>query len=201
MSASSKYHDDLLEGATIKELVKVMLEKSGYVVYSYGYEGPFADVKKKLIDKEAKKSKTVQRIRSCPDLLVYDETEKDLFLVEVKMRRAPKETRVLIYRKLVDSYKEFWNESILVVVVPCGRVFYAQKISELTPKEEYDATTEFLGIEDFFCRISEEDLEHFREKALWSMEKKHALIRGEPQQNINIHIASHQSSEHLPSTK
>jgi hypothetical protein len=171
MSSSSKYHDDLLEGATIKELVKVMLEKSGYMVYSYGYEGQFVDIKKKLADMETKKSKTVRRIRSCPDLLVYDETEKDLFLIEVKMRRAPKETRVLIYRRLIDNYKEFWNESILVVVVPCGRVFYAQRISQLEPKEVYNATMEFLGIEDFF-RISEEDLAHFREKALWSMERK-----------------------------
>jgi hypothetical protein len=172
MSASSKYHDDLLEGAAIKELVKIMLEKSGYVVYPYGYEGPFVDVKKKLTDTETKNSRTVRRIRSCPDLLVYDETEKDLFLVEVKMRRAPKETRVLIYKKLIDNYKEFWNESILVVVVPCGKVFYAQRMSELEPKEEYNATTEFLRIEEFFCRISEEDLAHFRKKALWSMEKK-----------------------------
>lgn len=172
MSASTKYHDDLLEGAAIKELVKIMLEKSGYVVYPYGYEGPFADVRKKLTDTETKNSRTVRRIRSCPDLLVYDETEKDLFLVEVKMRRAPKETKVLIYQKLIANYKEFWNESILVVVVPCGKVFYAQRVSELEAKEEYDATTEFLRLEEFFCRVSEEDLAHFREKALWSMEKK-----------------------------
>ena len=172
MSASTKYHDDLLSGATIKELVKIMLEKSGYVVYPYGYEGQFVDVKKKLTDREIKNSRTVRRIRSCPDLLVYDETEKDLFLVEVKMRRAPKETRVLIYKKLIDNYKQFWNESILVLAVPCGKVCYVQKMSELEPKEEYDATAEFLGIEEFFHRISEEDLAHFREKALWSMQKK-----------------------------
>jgi hypothetical protein len=172
MSASTKYHDDLLSGATIKELVKIMLEKSGYVVYPYGYEGQFVDVKKKLADREIKNSRTVRRIRSCPDLLVYDETEKDLFLIEVKMRRAPKETRVLIYKKLIDNYKEFWNESILVIVVPCGKVFYVQRMSELEPKEEYDATAEFLGIEEFFRRVSEEDLAHFREKALWSMQKK-----------------------------
>jgi hypothetical protein len=88
------------------------------------------------------------------------------------MRRAPKETRVLIYKKLIDNYKEFWNESILVLAVSCGKVFYVQRMSELEPKEEYDATAEFLGIEEFFHRISEEDLAHFREKALWSMQKK-----------------------------
>jgi hypothetical protein len=172
MSASTKYHDDLLAGATIKELVKIMLEKSGYVVYPYGYEGQFVEIKKKLTNRALKNSRTVRRIRSCPDLLVYDETEKDLFLVEVKMRRAPKETRVLIYKKLIDNYKEFWNESVLVVVVPCGKVFYVQRMSELEPKEEYDATAEFLGIDEIFCRISEKDLAHFREKALWSMQKK-----------------------------
>jgi hypothetical protein len=175
MSASSKYHDDLFEGATIKELVKIMLEKSGYIVYLYGYEGPLADVKKKIADKETKNSSTVRRIKSCPDLLVYNGTEKDLFLVEVKMRRAPKETRVLIYKKLIDRYKEFWNDSILVVVVPCGKVFYAQRMSEMKPKEEYNAATEFLRIEEIFYRINEKDLAHFREKALWIMEKKEKI--------------------------
>jgi len=82
MSASCKYHDDLLEGAAIKELVKIVLEKSGYVVYPYGYEGPFADIRKKLTDTETKKSRTVRRIRSCPDLLVYDDSKKDLSLIE-----------------------------------------------------------------------------------------------------------------------
>lgn len=175
MSAFNKYHDDLFEGAAIKELVKIMLEKSGYIVYPYGYEGPFADVRKKLSDTETKNSRTVRRIRSCPDLLVFDETKKDLFLVEIKMRRAPKETRILIYQKYIANYKEFWNESILVVVVPCGKVFYAQRISELEAKEEYDATIEFLKLEEFFSRVSEEDLAHFREKALWSMERRENL--------------------------
>jgi hypothetical protein len=172
MSASNKYHDDLLEGAATKELVKIMLEKSGYTVYSYGYEGPFADIRKKLTDTKTKNSKTVRRIRSSPDLLVYDGAKKDLFLVEVKMRRAPKETKVLIYPELIANYKEFWNESILVVVVPCGKVFYAQRISELEAKGEYDATTDFLRLEEFFCRVTEEDLAHFREKAFQGIDKK-----------------------------
>ena len=168
----SKFHDDLIEGGAIKELVKILLEKSGYTVYPYGYEGVFSDVRKKLTDKEAKNSRTVRRIRSSPDLLVYDEDKKDLMLVEVKMRRAPKETKILIYGEKIANYSEFWNDSILVVVVPCGRVFYAQRISELEVKEEYDATTDFQKLEDIFTRVKEDDIVHFREKAMQNLEKK-----------------------------
>lgn len=168
----SKFHDDLIEGGAIKELVKILLEKSGYTVYSYGYEGIFSDVRKKLTDKETRNSRTVRRIRSSPDLLVYDEDKKDLMLVEVKMRRAPKETRILIYGEKIANYNEFWNDSILVVVVPCGRVFYAQRISELEVKEEYDATTDFQKLENIFTRVKEDDIVHFREKAMQNLEKK-----------------------------
>jgi hypothetical protein len=176
MSANNKFHDDLFEGAAMKELIKILLEKSGYLVYPYGYEGAFADVRKKLTDKETKNSRTVRMIRSSPDLLVYDEAKKDLMLVEVKLRRAPRETKVLIYGELIANYKEFWNDSILVVAVPCGRVLYAQRMNELETKEEYDATKDFLGLEEIFCRVKEEDIAHFREKALQSMEKKDSQI-------------------------
>lgn len=174
----SKFHDDLFEGGAIKELIKVLLEKSGYTVYPYGYESAFSDIRKKLTDKETKNSLTVRRIRSSPDLLVYDEVKKDIMLVEVKMRRAPKENRILIYGEKIAEYKEFWSDSILAVVVPCGKVFYAQRVNELEVKEEYDATTDFQKFEDIFTRVKEEDIVHFKEKALQSLEKKKYNQRG-----------------------
>jgi hypothetical protein len=168
----SKFHDDLIEGGAIKELIKVLLEKSGYTVYPYGYESTFSDVRRKLTEKETKNSRTVRRIRSSPDFLVYDEIKKDLMLVEVKMRRAPKENKILIYGEKIAGYKEFWNDSILVIVVPCSKVFYAQGVSELEVRQEYDATTDFQRLEDIFTRVKEEDVVHFREKALKSLEKR-----------------------------
>jgi hypothetical protein len=168
----NKFHDDLIEGGAIKELIKVMFEKSGYTAYPYGYESSFSDIRKKLTEKETKTSLTVRRIKSSPDLLVYDDTKKDLMLVEVKMRRAPKETKILIYGEKIANYKEFWNDSVLVVVIPCGKVFYAQRVSELEVKEEYDATTDFLELKDIFTRVKEEDVAHFGEKVLQSLEKR-----------------------------
>lgn len=167
----SQYYDSLLEGGKVKELLKVLLEKSGYTVYPYGYEATFSDVRKKLSAKDARNSKTSRRIRSSPDLLVYDEEHKDVYLVEVKMRRAPNETKVLIFSRQIVAYKEFWNDSILAVVVPCGSVFYAQRVSELEVKEAYNVEKDFHRLEEIFRKIKAEDLSHFRDQALKIMQK------------------------------
>ena len=166
---AKKFYDDMFKGGTTKELVKVLLEKSGYDVYLYGYERTLTELKNKLRARCTKKSRTVRRIRSSPDFLVYDEKRKDLMLVEVKMRKAPIETKVLIDAPKVAIYKEFWNDTILVVVIPCGNVLYAQKVNELETKGMYNATTDFEKFEDVFTRVTAEDLLHYRTKAkeLW----------------------------------
>ena len=91
-------------------------------------------------------------------------------LVEVKMRSAPRETSIT-YLKRISDYKEFWNDSILVVLVPCGDVMYAQKISELEVKQTYNAISDFERFEDVFTRVKTEDISHYRENALKIMEK------------------------------
>jgi len=166
---SELFYDNVLEGNQIKEVVKVLLEKSGYLVLPYGYESMLSGLRRRLGEKGTKKSRTVRRIRASPDLLVYDDKRKDLMLVEVKMRKAKKETKILIYAKLTANYKEFWNDSILVVVVPCGNIFYAQGVGELEVKEEYDATLDFEKFEDVFTRVKKEDVSHFKTKALQIM--------------------------------
>src|SRR5208337_3945263 len=120
-SGEDIFYDSMLKGNAYKEIIKMMLLKTGYSVYPYGYESTFSDIKSKLT-KETRNSKTVRRIRSSPDLLIYDEQKNDLILVEVKMRTylPPK-----IRPRQIENYKEFWNDSILVLVVPDGNVFYA----------------------------------------------------------------------------
>lgn len=166
----SKFHDDLLRGSQIKDLIKVLLQKSGYSVFPYGHESTFSEIRNKLAEKGTKNSRTVRRIRSSPDLLVYDQQKKDLMLVEVKMRSAPRETSIKFLKRIAD-YKEFWNDSILVVIVPCGDVMYAQRISELEVKQIYNAITDFEKLETVFTRVKTKDISHYREKALKIMEK------------------------------
>ena len=166
-----KFYDDMLKGNQIKELIKVLLEKSGYLVLPYGYESTLSDIKKKLNARDARNSRTARRLRSTPDLLVYDGKRKDEMLVEVKMRRAPKETKVLVYPKLIRRIKEFWDDCILVIVIPSGDVFYAQKINQFETKEAYNATKDFEKFEDTFTRVKTENLSFYRDEALKIMEK------------------------------
>ena len=167
----SDFYDNVLEGNQIKEVVKVLLEKSGYLVLPYGYESTLSGLRRRLGAKDTKKSRTVRRIRSSPDLLVYDDKRKDLMLVEVKMRKARRETKILIYGQMIANYKEFWNDSILVIVVPCGNILYAQSMGELEIKEAYNATLDFERFEDVFRRVKAEDISHFKTKALQIMKK------------------------------
>ena len=158
----------MFKGETAKNIIKVLLQKSGYSVYPYGYENTLADIKDKLYSKETKNSPTVRRIRSSPDLLVYDGEKRDLMLVEVKFRNS--ETPWLENRK-IHIYKEYWNDSILVVVAPISHVFFAQRVCDLECKEKYNPNVDFSKIEEIFPRIKTEDVSHFRSEALKLMER------------------------------
>ena len=65
-SSEDTFYDDMLKGNRYKDIVKLMLQKSGYSVYPYGYESTFSDVKSKLT-KNTTNSRTVRRIRSSPE--------------------------------------------------------------------------------------------------------------------------------------
>ena len=160
------FYDAVLKGSIFKDIVKLLLEKSGYTVYPYGYESTFSHVRSKLT-KNTRNSRTVRRIRSSPDMLVFDEQRDDLMLVEVKMRSH---TPPKIKPRLIENYKEFWDDSILVLVVPKGNVFYAQKIRELETRKTYYRLVDFEKLQDIFTRIREEDLLHFKDKALQNMQ-------------------------------
>ena len=107
-------------------------------------------------------------------MLVYDGERKDVMLVEVKMRRAKKETSVMIFpqRRLdrIANYKEFWNDSILLLVVPSGSVFFAQRVNEFEIKPTYNLARDFENLEDLFTRVAPEDLSFYRTEALKIME-------------------------------
>jgi len=102
-------------------------------------------------------------------LLIYDEQKNDLMLVEVKMRKDPSPK---IKPRLIRRLKEFWNDSILVLVVPHDNVFYAQKIGELETKPVYYRLADFERFQDVFTRVRTEDISHYRDIALQTMKKQ-----------------------------
>ena len=170
------FHDSVLKGGTAKEIIKILLEKSGYIVYPYGYECTFSGLRKKLY--RAKNSKTVRRIRSSPDLLVYDKNNNDATLVEIKMRSNLK---FVLKRPQMDAYKEFWNDSIMVVIVPTGNMFYAQRINELEVKQNYYPDNDFLKLQDIFLHVKRDDILHY------GIQAKHTLF-GSKDVSLNFYM-------------
>ena len=87
------FYDNLLDGYYFKEIVRTILDMSDYMVFPYGFESTFSYIKIQLHKGDAKDTPTARRIRSSPDLLVYDQHEKDIKLVEVKSRNWDDEKR------------------------------------------------------------------------------------------------------------
>ncbi len=150
----------MLKGSQFKDMIRVMLQKSGYSVCPYGYESVLFELKSKLTG-QTRNSRTGRRIRFSPDLLVYD--DQNVMLVEVKMRsKSPP----MIRANEIKNVKEFWNDSVLVVIVPEGNVFYAQRISELETRPDYYPIADFKMLQEIFTRVKVEDISHFKTKAL-----------------------------------
>jgi Holliday junction resolvase len=153
-----------LKGYFGKDLVKSLLERSGYTVCHYGYEDTLLDAMSKRTAKTSN-SNTGRRIRKSPDLLVYD--DENIMLVEVKTRgKSPP----YINADETNSLKEFWNDAILAIVVPDGNVFYAKRTNELEihPNRSYVyyPLSYFEKFQDIFTRVRDEDISHYKEIAL-----------------------------------
>jgi len=171
------FYDNLLDGYYFKEIVRTILDISGYMVFPYGFESVFSYIKIQLHKGDTKDAPIARKIRSSPDLLVYDQQEKDIKLVEVKSRNWDVETDVVIQK--VDSYKRYWEGSILTVIVPHGHWFYAQYVDEIEAKESprsYNLRDEFQKFENIFPKVHTDTLYRFKSNIADKMgrQKDHA---------------------------
>jgi hypothetical protein len=157
--------DNYLKGYIGKDLIKSLLESAGYTVCHYGYEDTLLDFLSKRTSKTSN-SRTGRRIRKSPDLLVYD--DQDIMLTEVKTRLSlPPEIGMSVFPGVpneIDILKEFWNDAIMVLIVPDKNVFYAQRISEIkNPIGLYLSLEGFKKLEDIFTKVKVEHISHYRE--------------------------------------
>lgn len=168
------FYDKLLDGYFFKEIVRTILDISGYMVFPYGFESAFSYIKIQLHKGEIKDSLTAKKIRSSPDLLVYDESKKEINLVEVKSRNWDCETDVDIEK--LNWFKKYWEGSILAVIIPHGHWFYAQYIDDLEVKEHkgYNLKDEFKIFEDIFTRVQTDTLYRFKTNVAEKMGRQDA---------------------------
>jgi len=155
LSDESQEWDDLLDfddhlafGNFFKDLVVLLLDKCGYEVYPYGYESYFPNLKRRLYDSQP--SDVAGRVRSTPDLLVRNSTNNEVNLVEIKARSASGRHGVKI--REIDSYRRFWPESVIILVLPSGNYFYAQHVIKLDDSGKY-YPHDFRPLEEMFPLI------------------------------------------------
>jgi len=150
-----KFTRDLLVGSFFKNLVITILDNAGYEVHPFGYESFLASIKRPLYNAPFG-SEVAERIRSAPDLVVLDRETGDLNLVEVKFRGRlwdDKQAHIL-----VNLYRKYWNESVLVLICPRGKIFYAQFVRNLTREDNFFPVAEdFSPLEEIFKRVSWEN--------------------------------------------
>jgi len=143
--------------------VRTILDMSDYMVFPYGFESAFSYIKIQLHKGEITDTPTARKIRSSPDLLVYDPSDKDIKLVEVKSRNYDDEKDVVIDK--IGWYKKYWEGSILSVIIPHGHWFYAQYIDKLEirgPSKGYNLRDEFEKFEDIFPKVNTDTLYRFK---------------------------------------
>src|SRR2546430_3160191 len=142
---SSDFDQNKVVGAAAKEMVRSLLESCGYAVLPFGYENVLAGVRPQIGDrKRFGRGDLVEQIRSMPDFLVLG--EEDLHLAEVKFRAGSVRRgyqRILLNNWELARYQKYWPEAVLIVVSPFRDGFYAQRVSDLSPRGESTRTTEF----------------------------------------------------------
>jgi hypothetical protein len=109
-------------------------------------------------------------MRSSPDLLVYDDKDV-MMLVEVKTRgKSPPYIRT----EEINNLKEFWNDCIIVFLVPEGNILYAKRINEMQILESCSYVQYKLSFlekfQEIFTRVSPEDIKHYQNIVLEMLE-------------------------------
>ena len=149
---SHVFSQHLIIGAAAKEILRSLLEASGYKVYPFGYESSLSSLKMHIWESQVNDSNAVQRVRSMPDYVVS--SEKDLKLVEVKFRKKSEQggrPGVFLKNSDLNRYRLYWEESVIVIISPCGDRFFCRDVRELMPGTRETQWFEYSS----FQRLSE----------------------------------------------
>ena len=141
------FSQSLIIGAAAKEILRGLLEASGYKVYPFGYESSLSTLKMTITENSIPESSAVRRVRSMPDYVVT--SESGLHLLEVKFRKRLDQQGhpgVLMKNDDLNKYQQYWSESVIALISPYGQRFFCQDVRELLPGR---MDTKWFGYDSF----------------------------------------------------
>ena len=153
--SDENFRFNLIKGQIAKEAVRGLLEQAHYQVYPFGYESTISKLRSDVQQKRVPHSDSNDRVRSMPDLMVYDESKRETTFVEVKFRKTESAEQVKLNTIELNRISKFWNDCLVVVVIPIDHFFFCQWISKIRmfaeqKSHQYDLLKEFEPIEDHF---------------------------------------------------
>ncbi len=171
--SNEDFYKNSLIGFNAKVLLELLFKDSEYETYPFGYESLFSRITLG-INLEGEQNETLKRVRSMPDLLIISKDKKIVNLIEVKFSSNRKITSHIQIKEKIDSYDKYWNDLILVIIIPTGEYIYAQYISKLNlsnrkPYKKFNKDVyyfnlkkEFVPIYEIFPGITKESIEKIK---------------------------------------
>jgi len=167
---AEEFYRNSLRGFNAKVLLEHLFKDSGYETYPFGYESLFSRITAG-IHRDGKQTDTLKRIRSMPDLLVINNNRNEVHLIEAKFTGFTRTTSCIQSKARINRYYKFWNDSIIVIIVPAKEYIYAQHVSKLKIEGRkpytkfgkiqyyFNLEKEFVPIYKIFPEITKEKIE------------------------------------------
>ena len=143
----SWHYGNLLTEKIMQALVDVMLQESDYLVLPFGYK-QLHPILCQQWDIGVNNTASSTRLINSPDILVFNKKNRATKIVKIKshIHELPK---YWVTNKSIQKFNEFWNDCILIEIIPKGEVFYAEYIAILAKQNEPEDKNEVRIRENF----------------------------------------------------
>ncbi len=170
---NNKFAIDYLKGSIGQAVIATYLREFKYEIYPYGYENNYANITRFI--KRDYSNATFSKLRSMPDLLVFDRDNEEVFLLQIKVTSQKDESRYWIKKEHLYSYKKYWPEALLIIYyiptanIYCRRIGDIKNYNEMTLSNSSEAgyylkTTDFSNLPDIFQLIKLDRYKELREE-------------------------------------
>jgi DNA-directed RNA polymerase subunit RPC12/RpoP len=145
---------NLLKGRLAQVLIEMILREFGYEVYPYGYETYLTSITRFMRKRDANIS--AWKVRTSPDLFVYDRELNDGFFVETKATNAPDESKYWISKSVLDMYLTYWPEVVLVVYCMRSMNIYCRNVRDICPEKLHTEQSSITGRDNYVINLKDE---------------------------------------------
>ena len=126
----TEFQINLLKGRLSQVIIEAIFQEFGYEVYPYGYESYLTNIIKFM--RKGNANIPTIKVRSTPDLFVYDRELNDGFFLEVKATNTPDETKFWIPKLTLQNYINYWPEAILVIYCIPSMNIYCRQVKDIS---------------------------------------------------------------------